>query len=241
VRILLAVTFLGVITVMHADDLPKLHLFVALADNAHQGIVRVPAKIGNGDDPANNLYWGCSEGLKSVFSQSATWKLVSAEPGPKPSVLERLVFTDRQKRFTLTADAYRGEAIKEYTADFFAAISSSEPSQKTPLVAYIGHDGLMDFSASEEWGEPGPGREAIVLCCLSEKYFGPFLRSANARPLLTTTELMYPGAFILHAALEGWMKGESVSEIRERAAVSYARNQKIGVKAARSVFSSREK
>ena len=98
-RILLAVTFLGVITVMHADDLPKLPLFVSLADNADQGIVRVPAKIGNGDDPANNLYWGCSEGVKSIFSRSATWKLVSVEPGPKPSVLERLVFTDRQNRF----------------------------------------------------------------------------------------------------------------------------------------------
>ena len=52
---------------------------------------------------------------------------------------------------------------------------------------------------------------------------------------------MYPGAFILHAALEGWMNGESFSEIRQRAAVSYARNQKISIKAARGVFSSREK
>jgi hypothetical protein len=187
-RTVLAVTFLGVITVASADDLPNLHLFVALADNVHQRIVRVPARIGNGDDPANNLYWGCSEGVKSIFTRSARWNLVSAEPGPKASVLERLVFTDRQKRFTLTADAYRGEAIKECTADFFAAVSSSGPLQKTPLVAYIGHDGLMDFSASEDWGKPGPGREAIVLCCLSEQYFGPLLKKANARPLLTTTQ-----------------------------------------------------
>ena len=35
--------------------------------------------------------------------------------------------------------------------------------------------------------------------------------------------------------------GEKASEIRERAAVSYARNQKISIKAARGVFSSREK
>jgi hypothetical protein len=32
--------------VAHADDLPNLHLFVALADNAHQGIVPLPPKIG---------------------------------------------------------------------------------------------------------------------------------------------------------------------------------------------------
>jgi hypothetical protein len=32
------------------------HVFVALADNAHQGIVPVPARLGNGDDAAANLY-----------------------------------------------------------------------------------------------------------------------------------------------------------------------------------------
>ena len=32
------------------------HVFVALADNHHQGIVPVPAKLGNGDVPSDNLY-----------------------------------------------------------------------------------------------------------------------------------------------------------------------------------------
>ena len=36
------------------------HVFVALADNAHQGIVPVPAALGNGDDAAQNLYWGAA-------------------------------------------------------------------------------------------------------------------------------------------------------------------------------------
>ena len=34
------------------------HVFVALADNVNQGIVPVPAKLGNGEDPVHNLYWG---------------------------------------------------------------------------------------------------------------------------------------------------------------------------------------
>lgn len=34
----------------------RVHVFVALADNEHQGIAKVPVKIGNGDDAANNLY-----------------------------------------------------------------------------------------------------------------------------------------------------------------------------------------
>jgi hypothetical protein len=33
------------------------HVFVALADNQHQGIIPVPAVLGNGVDPVRNLYW----------------------------------------------------------------------------------------------------------------------------------------------------------------------------------------
>ena len=48
------------------EPLPKnaarvVHVFVALCDNEHQGIVPVPARIGNGEDPDNNLYWGAAE------------------------------------------------------------------------------------------------------------------------------------------------------------------------------------
>src|ERR1700751_6185185 len=46
------------------------HVYVALADNRHQGIVPVPAKLGNGEDPARNLYWGAAYGLKTFFSSS---------------------------------------------------------------------------------------------------------------------------------------------------------------------------
>src|SRR5207249_4829544 len=35
-----------------------IHVVVALCDNQYQGIVPVPALIGNGDNPAKNLYWG---------------------------------------------------------------------------------------------------------------------------------------------------------------------------------------
>lgn len=33
------------------------HVYVALCDNEHQGIVSVPVTLGNGKDPARNLYW----------------------------------------------------------------------------------------------------------------------------------------------------------------------------------------
>jgi hypothetical protein len=46
-----------------------IHVFVALCDNKYQGIVPVPAKIGNGQDPLNNLYWGAAYGIKSFFKK----------------------------------------------------------------------------------------------------------------------------------------------------------------------------
>lgn len=40
-----------------AQELRTIHVFVALCDNVNQGIVHVPEKIGNGQDPKSNLYW----------------------------------------------------------------------------------------------------------------------------------------------------------------------------------------
>jgi len=37
-------------------EVRTIHVFVALCDNEHQGIVPVPEIFGNGDDPANNLF-----------------------------------------------------------------------------------------------------------------------------------------------------------------------------------------
>jgi len=215
----------------------EIHVFVALADNATQGIVPVPAKIGNGDDAEHNLYWGCDEALPHVFHKSADWKFLGREPGPKPAILERLRFQHQSGKWMLVADAYRGSAIRECTTDFFQMLTSSEPVDHLPLVAYIGHDGLMDFSPpTDAVTQRGPGRQAIVLCCISERYFGPHLLTAGAAPLLTTTQLMYPGSFILRDALAGWTRGESPAQIRQRAAAAYARNQGISVKAAAGVF-----
>ena len=60
--------------------------------------------------------------------------------------------------------------------------------------------------------------------------------ATRAAPLLTTTQLMYPGGFVLRAALDGWIAGETPEQIRQRAAAAYARNQKISAKSAAGVF-----
>ena len=96
----------------------------------------------------------------------------------------------------------------------------------------------MDFTLpADAIPQRGPGRQAIVLCCISERFFSPHLTAAGARPLLTTTQLMYPAGFILRDALAGWTRGETPTQIRARAATAYAHNQGISVKAASGVFS----
>ena len=84
-----------------------MHVFVALADNAHQGIVPVPARLGNGDDPEHNLYWGAAYGVKTFFVRSADWHLTVSQAHPKPAVLERCIFQHRTANVILIADAYR--------------------------------------------------------------------------------------------------------------------------------------
>ena len=215
----------------------RIQVFIALADNKTQGILPVPPAIGNGDDAAKNLYWGCSEALKPVLKSSGIWKLVRTETAPRPDVIERATFLHASGKWEVVADVYRGSAIRQCTLDFFTALSSDEPRERLPLVAYLGHDGLMDFDLpAAATASRGPGREAIVLCCKSRDFFGPHLEKVGATPVLTTTQLMYPGGFILRAALDGWTAGETPQQIRMRAAAAYAKNQSISVKAAAGVF-----
>ena len=216
----------------------RIHVFVALADNESQGIAKVPAKIGDGNDPQNNLYWGCSDALPPVLRASRDWKHVSTGPGPKPNILERSTFLHRTGKFEIVADAYRGTAIAECLADYFQALGSEQSIEELPVVAFIGHNGLMDAPLPDAaTAKRGPGRTAVALCCISNRYFTPHFESVNAKPALLTTQLMYPGGFLLREFAGAWIAGDAPERMRQRVAAAYARNQKISVKAAAGVFS----
>jgi hypothetical protein len=61
-------------------------------------------------------------------------------------------------------------------------------------------------------------RDAVILACISKKYFATPLKESGANPLLWTTNLMAPEAYVLKAALEGWLANEDGEHVRERAA-----------------------
>jgi len=215
-------------------------VFIALADNIHQGIAKVPKAIGNGDDPEHNLYWGCTEGLKGVFGKSKQWKLKEKIDHPKePNILRIRIYKHLKKDAILSAKAYKGSAIKQCIRDFEEAVRTGAYD----MVVYIGHNGLMDFNlaAPVKMKKRKKTPDCAVLCCKSEIYFKKRIEEAGGRPILLTTQLMYPGSFILHAAADEWLNGASLSEIRERAGAEYALNQKISKRSGMGVFAKLEK
>ena len=230
-----------------------IHAFVSLADNDHQGIVPVPARLGNGEDPANNLYWGARFGVRSWFRKASSWVEVTVSRPSSATILESVAFRHKKTGAILVADAYRGAAIREAITAFLSAAgdgpaetvsirdgthtSEIEVSGHASLVAYVGHDGLMDFELKDLPTTRKPrARPVIVLACASKSFFAPALRAAGAEPLLWTTGLLAPEAYILEAALDGWLAGESGDAIRLRAAAAYDEHQKCGRKAAERLF-----
>jgi hypothetical protein len=239
----------------NAQSSPRVvHVFVALCDNASQGIQPVPAFLGNGDDPRENLYWGADDGVKARFRRNPDWTLLQTWRTPNAEILlERCLFKHNRSNVYLLAEAYRGRRIRDAVGDFLHAAAGHRrldlefmdggttrtllAADKADMLVYIGHDGLMEFAV-----DPPPPttdsrpRDAVVLACFSRRYFEPYLRPTGARPLLLTTGLMAPEAYTLEDALDGWIAGESSGRIRERAAAAYARNQDCSLSAARRLF-----
>lgn len=222
-----------------------IHILVALCDNENQGIVPVPAFLGNGEDTVRNLYWGAAYGVKTYFGKSQNWQKLATIANPKEGVLERIIFKHKTQNVYLIADAYRGSKMKETINDFFSAVSGEKLENvavnnqtiqvlgSANVVAFVGHNGLMDFQLEKEIVKKDDAeRDAIVLACASRNYFAEHLKKTSAKPLLWTSNLMAPEAYILHDALEGWIRGETASQVQTRAASAYAKFQRISVKSA---------
>jgi len=225
-----------------------IHIYVALCDNKYQGIVPVPAKIGNGQDPNNNLYWGCGFGIRTYFKNSKEWKLVKTQKLDSIR-LERLVFKHATRNYYLVADAYDGQYIKQCTKEFLSSVSGQLKDTlhinnttigiagNSKLVAYIGHDGLMDFQLPElNQNTDGKKRDVIILACYSKRFFSAHVKEANINMLVWTTGLMCPEAYTVHDAITGYVNNETNENIRARAALAYSKYQKCSEKAARNLL-----
>lgn len=231
------------------NDLKTIHVFVALCDNANQGIIPVSAVLGDGQKPKNNLFWGALYGVKTHFKQSTDWELVKSIVSANPKILESVIFKHKQTNTYLFAEAYDGRDIKQTTIDFLEAAAGCSSKRivlddmtlsfggDSDLVSYVGHDGLMEFNVE---GNFKPSQEnnkkVIILACISKDFFEPYVRQTGAYPLVWTTGLMAPEAYTLKWAIDGWILGESNEAIRERAAQAYHHYQKCGIRGARNLL-----
>ncbi len=251
VKNVLVFVYVFLLSIMTMGQTRTIHVFVALCDNEHQGIIPVPAKLGNGKDPAHNLYWGAAYGVKSYFRyKTDDWKMMGTLESSDPDILERVLFKHVNEDVYMLADAYDGEKIKSCIENFLKASNGQNPEKviyhSTPLdfgggsdlIAYVGHDGLMDFNVNVPYKTGGNKRkDVVILACISREYFAPEIRKAGAMPLLWTTGLMAPEAYTLKAAVDGWILNRSGNEIAESAAQAYNQYQKCGIRGARHLLS----
>jgi hypothetical protein len=231
------------------------HVIVALADNEHQGIVRIPSTLGDGDRPQSNLYWGAMYGVKGFMKRSAEWRAVPQPASSDPRVLDRVLFRrdvtrdGRSAIVYLLAEAWQGRQIAAATGRFLEMTRGQHVETvrvdgrdiaaggAAHLVAYVGHNGLMDFAVPEV-GPGGKGdspRVAVVLACESDFYFSTLIRP-HAAPLVTTASLMAPEAYVLDAVVVSWFAGAAPRDVVEAAAGAYGQYQKIPIRSARRIF-----
>ncbi len=223
-----------------------IHTIVSLCDNKYQGIVKVPEGIGNGQDARNNLYWGCAYGVKTYFKNQAEWTIIETQKNVNDTILERVVFQHQNEKNILVADAYDGEFFKSTTDTYLKSLSGQIAKTITinedtigiygnsELVAFVGHNGLMEFNLPiENYSiKDNRQRSAIILACISQSYFQPYLDKLQVEPLLLSTGLMSPEAYTLEAAFNQYILKSAQPKIRLEAAKAYDKFQKCGVNAA---------
>ena len=231
------------------------HVLVPLCDNEHQGIVPTSPSIGNGLKPNSNLYWATSKGMKRFFKESTDWKFIKVKTNPDTNVLERAIF---YKSFTngakvyMIADAYRGDRMEACLNDYFNALSSNKNESLivnddtvslfggADLVAFNGHNGLMDEQTNYEFAHNKTKiKDAVSISCISKSYFKGHYQNTNSYPLVHTTGLLYPGAFVMEGILNAWAMLEDDKACKIQAGKAYYKYKpKSGPNGSQNLFTS---
>ena len=223
------------------------HILVPLCDNEHQGIVPVNANLGNGQNLNTNLYWGAGYGVRTFFKKSADWTILSISEGPKPAILQRLIFKHKTENVLLIADAYAGDKMTECLTDFWLELNGTKNFGRdsssalinvdsVDFVIFNGHNGLMDTYKLPETNKDGRRKDAAVIACVSHSYFTPLLEKAGGYPYIMTTNFMAPEAYVSHAIIDAWIKNKPPAEARMEAGKAYNQYQKCGINGATKLF-----
>ncbi len=228
------------------------HVKVPLCDNEHQGIVPTTPSLGNGMDLKRNLYWATSKGMKRYFKELPDWKLIRSTLDPNKDVLERVIFKKKYSNGTIVymvADAYRGDRMVPCLNDHFNSLTGKKKDTlivdqdtlgiygNADLLAFNGHDGLMDESTTYSSSTDGKQRDAVSISCVSNQYFNWEYEKTNAYPLVLTTGLLYPGAFVMEGIINEWAMLKSGLECKKGAGRAYYKHKpKSGPNGSQNLF-----
>lgn len=228
------------------------HVMVPLCDNDHQGIIPTTPSLGNGLDLHRNLYWATSKGMKRYFKEHPDWNFLVSQLDPTDDILERVVFKKSYNNGAivyLVADAYRGDRMVNTLNDFFNSLAGALNDSisidgkvlgihgNADLLAFNGHNGLMDENTSHKLSVDGKQRDAVAIACSSGPYFREEYLKTNSYPLVTTTNLLYPGAFILEAIINEWAQLKNDQECKIAAGDAYYKNKpKSGPNGSQNLF-----
>lgn len=210
------------------------HVLVPLCDNENQGIVPVNKQLGDGLNLNTNLYWGAGYGVRSYFKLKAKWNIDTTYV-PGGNVLQRVVFskTINNIKVKLVADAYRGDAMNACMDHYFKSLAGNVNDSivvkgqaiglhsKADLLVFNGHNGLMDTTFALYRKKDKVKRQAAVIACASKFYFLDHFKQLDVDPLVTTTGLMAPEAYVLEALVTAWAAGKTPAEIRKACGNAY--------------------
>ncbi len=209
------------------------------------------AKLGDGDNPATNLYWATTPGFGYWFRRKGSgWTEVSVEKENTgdADVLEKRTYRrtiatpaawrkrGAPKRYELVVviRAWRGSAIDRALAAYAADISGKGTDAQ--LVAFVGHNRLMDI---DEFAWPAPGSDVkgtIAIACATAPYMKDTVSAATRVPLLMTSGLLFANAAPLEASVLAFARGGGYAAIRRDAATAYAGVQKRPVARVQGTF-----
>jgi hypothetical protein len=227
------------------------HVLVPLCDNEHQGIVKVNASLGDGRNLKTNLYWGAGYGMRTHFQRQAEWKTLGVTDPAEPHILERIILRRSYPNgatVILVADAYDGAFMKECVEDYLDALCGIKSGtvqagneifsawSGADLLAFNGHNGLMDVEVAPRSFQAGNPKDAVVIACISHSWFEPHLKRASAYPLVTTTNLLAPEAYIMRPIIDAWAQLKSGAEADLAAAQGNTNFQKCSLSSSNRLF-----
>ena len=234
------------------DEPLVVHCYVPLCDNENQGIVPTSKSLGDGFSLRTNLYWATTHGMKNFFVKNSAWKQLSLSNFvATDTVMERVAFERLYKngaRVILVCDAYRGDMMQPCVNDYLNALGGFLPDsinykddflgvgEDADMMAFNGHNGLMDFWADTVYAQKSRLKDAVVVACASRDYFNPYFVQTNSYPLVGTTSLLWPGAMCLDRVISNWAFIRSDEEIKNSAGDAYNDVKECGQQAARNMF-----